>query len=480
MDLRFRVFVVIFLIAAFIWQSTNGKDSGNSGSSKKKKNATKIQLSEDIAMNPFLQQSVILSGIEGNPFLSIHVNNSQKPFSTVPNISLSQENNIFNSTVPNISLSQESNVSNIAIFTNNNPFLNFGTDTRVDTAPKPVTQAPEPVTNIPSSSASDNPFSTFYAHNPITIKPASLGTPSLLDLISITSGSTKTISELKCDEYVREIVGTTEIMSLVGTSSDVIKVNNICRDANRLVIGGTEAKIGEFPHMVALGRISDRTFTLMCGATLISHTWVLSAAHCTYGPNGSPTDARIGFHKLTDQQSTGVTVAIKTMIRHPNYKPPAMYADIALVELANAVTFSMTIRPACLYQKYDSVPVSAWISGWGVTEIGGDSTEELRKAQLDLIDNLACTIRYNSSKETPYGVTPSMICAGDPSEGWIKDSCQGDSGGPLQVIHPKNLCVFQVIGVTSFGQGCAIIDTPGVYTRVSHYISWIEGIVWPQ
>lgn len=86
--------------------------------------------------------------------------------------------------------------------------------------------------------------------------------------------------------------------------------------------------------------------------------------------SGGPTDARIGFHRLTDQQSTGVTVAIKSMTRHPNYKPPAMYADIALVELANAVTFSMAIRPACLYQRYDSVPASAWISGWGVTEIG--------------------------------------------------------------------------------------------------------------
>ncbi|KMR05322.1 serine protease snake [Lasius niger] len=110
----------------------------------------------------------------------------------------------------------------------------------------------------------------------------------------------------------------------------------------------------------------------------------------------------------------------------------------------------------------------------------GDQTDRLQKAQLNLVDNLACTLRHNSSKEIPHGVTPSMVCAGDPRGGWTKDTCQGDSGGPLQIIHPRNLCVFQVIGITSFGQGCAIIDTPGVYTRVSHYIFWIENIVWPQ
>lgn len=85
--------------------------------------------------------------------------------------------------------------------------------------------------------------------------------------------------------------------------------------------------------------------------------------------SGGPSDARIGFHRLTDEQS-GVTVAIKTMIRHPDYNPPAMYADIALVQLTKAVTFNTLIRPACLYQQFDTVPRSAWISGWGVTEFG--------------------------------------------------------------------------------------------------------------
>jgi len=89
-----------------------------------------------------------------------------------------------------------------------------------------------------------------------------------------------------------------------------------------------------------------------------------------------------------------------------------------------------------------------------------------------------CTIRHNSSTEVPYGITPSMICAGD-SRNWTKDTCQGDSGGPLQIVHPSE-CLFQVIGVTSFGQGCGMINIPGVYTRVSHYLSWIEDNVWPQ
>lgn len=84
--------------------------------------------------------------------------------------------------------------------------------------------------------------------------------------------------------------------------------------------------------------------------------------------SGGPTHARIGFHKLTDQE--GITVDIKNVIRHPEYEPPAMYADICLIQLMNDVTFSTSIRPACLYQQYDTVPRKAWISGWGTTEFG--------------------------------------------------------------------------------------------------------------
>lgn len=73
----------------------------------------------------------------------------------------------------------------------------------------------------------------------------------------------------------------------------------------------------------------------------------------------------MGFFSLKDQE--GITVIIKTTIRHPAYKAPAMYEDIALVQLVDRVTFTTNIRPACLYQNYGNVPPKAWVSGWGVT-----------------------------------------------------------------------------------------------------------------
>jgi serine protease immune response integrator len=128
-----------------------------------------------------------------------------------------------------------------------------------------------------------------------------------------------------------------------------------------------------------------------------------------------------------------------------------------------------------LYQNEVIVETKFLISGWGNQEFGGSSSNELLKAEVDRVDQETCSAKYATDEQIPQGILKSQLCAGDKAG--KADSCQGDSGGPLQIKLTNNL--YYVVGITSFGKGCASKTTPGVYTRVSHFLDWIEMHVWP-
>lgn len=107
---------------------------------------------------------------------------------------------------------------------------------------------------------------------------------------------------------------------------------------------------------------------------------------------------------------------------------------------------------------------------------GGDRSDDLLKVQLNIFRNNECDAFFDRTRKLPDGIVESQLCAGN--RGGRKDTCEGDSGGPLQVVNPGNNCIFHVIGLTSFGKSCGLANSPGVYTRISSYLDWIEANVW--
>uniref|UniRef100_A0A671NPC7 Transmembrane serine protease 5 n=1 Tax=Sinocyclocheilus anshuiensis TaxID=1608454 RepID=A0A671NPC7_9TELE len=157
-------------------------------------------------------------------------------------------------------------------------------------------------------------------------------------------------------------------------------------------------------------------------------------------------------------------LAVERIIYNKNYNHRTHDNDIALVKLRTLLNFSDTIRPVCL-PKYDcDLPggTQCWISGWGYTQ-PDDGT-----APVPLISTKKC----NSSCMYNGEITPRMLCAGY-TEGKV-DACQGDSGGPL-VCQDEN--VWRLVGVVSWGTGCAEPNHPGVYTKVAEFLEWIYEII---
>ncbi|KAH1021271.1 hypothetical protein HUJ04_010806 [Dendroctonus ponderosae] len=256
-------------------------------------------------------------------------------------------------------------------------------------------------------------------------------------------------------------------------------------DRLELVVGGSPATRKEFPHMVQLG-YGDNPVRWACGGSLISEQFVLTAAHCLDDRSlGNALYARMGFIDIDDPEHLQEFNIIQRFA-HPQYFEPSHYHDIGLAKLAKQAQLNTWVRPACLYANRHSPWSKVIAIGWGRTEFGGDESKELLRVILELYGQPICNKVYKQQTGTSQlqeGIKDDlMICAGHSKD--LKDTCQGDSGGPLQVYRTgdQNMsCMYDIIGVTSFGKGCGLaVNIPGVYTRVAHYLQWLEDIVWPK
>jgi trypsin len=225
------------------------------------------------------------------------------------------------------------------------------------------------------------------------------------------------------------------------------------------IVGGTSASAGEFPFIASL-QVSGRH---ICGGTLINSNTIVTAAHCsTQAVIGSVSNLRVRLGSLTTT-SGGTTSAVSAVYRHPNYVASNNDNDVAIWKLSTPISAGGNIAYASLPASGSDVSAgtTVTVAGWGATREGGSASSSLLKVSVPVVSRSSCQTAY--ADET---ISNNMICAGTTAGG--KDSCQGDSGGPL-VNASKGL-----VGIVSWGYGCARPNLPGVYSRVGTLLSFIN------
>ncbi|XP_063244368.1 trypsin 3A1-like [Bacillus rossius redtenbacheri] len=229
------------------------------------------------------------------------------------------------------------------------------------------------------------------------------------------------------------------------------------------IVGGSETTIQKYPFAVTLWR-SDLEYYPewnMCGASIISSQWVLTAGHCTTGRDAKALFIRAG----STNKNNGTKYEVEKFVVHPKFfehQDGSADFDISVIKLKTPVQFSRSVKAASLPSASTVVSTGTMLTviGWGSTHELGGTVDVLREVSVPVVSTEECTADYGKDINNA-----TMICAGYRRGG--KDSCQGDSGGPLVLGSTQ-------VGVVSWGGGCAEARQPGVYTRVANFRDWIK------
>jgi hypothetical protein len=245
------------------------------------------------------------------------------------------------------------------------------------------------------------------------------------------------------------------------------------RDISPQIIGGTDIEPGSWPALTPLlvRAQSDPRLAQFCAGTLIAPEWVLTAAHCL--PGSTAVDVVPGAVALS-AITAGERIGIVDRVDHEDYDPGTFAHDIALLRLP-APSTAPVMRPIPAHEDGDVVGgAPSIVAGWGNQSTTSSAyPDTAAEVTVPVVADSTCAEPFPQGYGDDFGAFAQiMLCAGFQEGG--KDACQGDSGGPLALDSTGGR---RLIGIVSWGNGCALPNFPGVYTRVSAYREWIADAI---
>ncbi|XP_053982342.1 trypsin-1-like [Hylaeus volcanicus] len=241
------------------------------------------------------------------------------------------------------------------------------------------------------------------------------------------------------------------------------------------VVGGSEAKVGQFPWQVSLqwGWLFGQSH--FCGGSILNNQWIVTAGHCVLAvPNYGDFVVKVGKHNLKKTEDTEQTIKVAKSFVHEKYSGNVAPYDIALLKLEKPLVLSKAVKAISLPESGSTPAGTSVLSGWGSTSRTNTAQmpDALQYVDLPLIDLATC----KKAVEDLTGPSPlheTNVCTGPLTGGY--SACSGDSGGPL-ILNRNGKA--ELIGIVSWGiVPCGTVGAPSVYTRTSAFNGWMKDIM---